>query len=77
MDRLLTVVVFVVIQLAAVAAAATCYGPACEWMTGGGCLSPVVRIPLAVLGVALAEVLVIFAVWPCNRLTHRLWGRPC
>ena len=77
MDRLLTVALFVVIQAAAVVAAVSCYGPACEWMTGGNCLSPAVRVPLVVLGVAAAEVLVLAAVWPCNRLTRRLWGGPC
>ncbi len=77
MDRLLILAVFVVIQAAAAAAAAPWYGPACAWMTGGGCLSPAVRVPLVVLGVVVAEALVIAAVRPCHRLTHRLWGRPC
>jgi hypothetical protein len=77
MDRLLTAIVFAVIQFAAVAVAVLCYGPASRWMTGGGCLSPAVRVPLVVLGVGLAELLVIAALGPCNRLTHRLWGRPC
>jgi len=77
MDRFLTVAVFVVVQAVAVLAAASCYTPACEWMTGGGCLSPVVRVPLVVVGVLVAELLVIAAVWPRNRLTRRFWGRPC
>ena len=77
MDRLLTGVVFAVIQLAALAAAVLCYGPMCAWMTGGGCLSPAVRVPLVIAGVALAEVMVLAAVWPCNRLTRRAWGRHC
>lgn len=77
MDRLMSVTVFVVVQAVAVAAAATCYGPACEWMTGGNCLSPAVRVPLVVVGVLLAEALVLAAIAPCNRLTHRLWGRHC
>lgn len=77
MDRFVTVVVFVVIQALAVLAAASCYGPACEWMTGGGCLSPAVRVPLVVAGVVLAETLVVAAVWPCNRLTRQLWSRHC
>ena len=77
MDRLFTVVIFLAIQGAAAAAAAPCYGPACEWMTGGGCLSPAVRVPLVVLGAVAAEALVVAAVRPCHRLTHRLWGRPC
>lgn len=77
MDRLPTAIVFAVIQFAALTAAVLCYGPACRWMTGGGCLSPAVRVPLLVLGVGLAELLVVAAVGPCNRLTHRLWGRHC
>jgi hypothetical protein len=77
MDRLSSVIVFAVIQLAAAAAAALCYGPACAWMTGGGCLSPAVRVPLVVAGVGLSELVVLAAVGPCRRLTHRIWGRPC
>jgi hypothetical protein len=77
MDRFLTIAVFIVVQAAALVAAASCYGPACEWMTGGNCLSPAVRVPLVVLGVVVAEALVLAAIAPCNRLTHRLWGRPC
>lgn len=77
MDRLLSVVVFLVLQAGGVAVAAPCYGPACEWVTGGCWLSPVVRIPLVVLGVVLAEGFLLAAVWPCNRLTHRLWGPHC
>jgi len=63
MDRLLTAIVFAVIQFAAVAVAVLCYGPASRWMTGGGCLSPAVRVPLVVLGVGLAELLVIAALF--------------
>jgi hypothetical protein len=77
MDRLSIAIVFAVIQFAALAAAALCYGPACAWMTGGGCLSPAVRVPLVVLAVGLSEGLVLAAVGPCHRLTHRLFGRPC
>jgi hypothetical protein len=77
MDRALTIVVFIVVQAVAVVAAVSCYGPACEWMTGGNCLSPAVRVPLVVVGVLVAEALVLAAIAPCNRLTHRLWGRHC
>ena len=77
MDRLLTVMVVVGIHLVAVAAAAVCYGPACEWMAGGGWLSPAVRVPLVGLGVFLLELVVLAAIWPCNQVTRRLWGRPC
>ena len=77
MDRLLTIAVVVVIHLVAIVAAAACYGPACQWMSGGGWLSPAVRVPLVAVGVLLLELLVLAAVWPCNRLTRRLWGRPC
>jgi len=77
MDRLLTVIVFAAIQFAALAVAVLCYGPARHWMTGGGYLSPAVRVPLVVVGVGLAELLVVAAVRPCSRITHRLWGRHC
>ena len=77
MDRFLTAGVFIVIQALAVLAAASCYGPACEWMTGGGCLSPAVRVPLVAAGVLVAEMLVVAAIWPCNRLTRQIWSRHC
>lgn len=77
MDRLLTVIVFAVIQFAALVVAVLGYGPARHWMTGGGCLSPAVRVPLVVIGIGVAELILIAAVWPCSRITHRLWGRHC
>ena len=77
MDRVLSVVVFLVLQAAGLAAAAPCYGPACQWMSGGGWLSPVVRIPLVVLGAVVAELLLLAAVRPCHGLTNRLWARIC
>ena len=77
MDRLLTIIVVVAIHLVAVIAAAVCYGPACDWMSGGGWLSPAIRVPLVGFGVLLLELVVLAAVWPCNRLTHRMWGRHC
>jgi hypothetical protein len=75
MDRMLILAVFAVLHLAALAVAALCYGPACAWMTGGGCLSPAVRIPLVIVALGLAELFVLALVWPCHRLTHRFWGR--
>ena len=77
MHRLLTIAVVVAIHLVAVAAAAACYGPACDWMSGGGWLSPAVRVPLVAVGVLVLELVVLAAIWPCNQLTRRLWGRHC
>ena len=77
MNRLHTLAVVVVIHLVAIAAAAVCYGPACDWMSGGGWLSPAVRVPLVAAAVLALELVVLAAVWPCNQLTRRLWGRPC
>ena len=77
MARLLTLAVVVVIHLVAVGVAAACYRPACDWMSGGGWLSPAVRVPLVAAGVLVLEFAVLAAIWPCNRLTRRLWGRRC
>jgi len=75
MDRVVILGVFLAIQAAAIAVASHCYQPVCEWMTGGNWLSPAVRVPLVIVAVAGLEVLVLAAVWPCNRLTGRLLGR--
>jgi hypothetical protein len=75
MDRALIIGVFLAIQAAAVGVACRCYQPVCEWMTGGSWLSPAIRVPLVMLAVVFLEMLVLAAVWPCNRLTGRLLGR--
>ena len=75
MDRALIVGMFLAIQAAAFAVACRVYHPVCEWMTGGTWLSPAIRVPLVVLGVLALELLVVAAIWPCNRLTGRLLGR--
>ena len=75
MDRLLSVVVFLVLQGAGVLTACRCQGLVCDWMFGGHWVSPAVRVPLVVLAVIVAEILLLAAVFPCNRLAGRVLNR--
>jgi hypothetical protein len=78
MDRLLSVIVFLALQGAGLVTALRCQDAVCDWMSGGYWVAPAVRVPLVALAIVLAEILLLAAVWPCNRLTARMLGRgPC
>lgn len=78
MDRVLSLIIFLVLQGAAAMTALRCQGPVCDWMSGGYWVAPAVRVPLVILAIVVAELLLLAAVYPCNRLTTRLLGRgPC
>jgi hypothetical protein len=78
MARLLSFLVFLALQGAGLFTAVRFQPAVYDWMSGGYWFAPAVRIPLVVLAVVFAELLILAAVYPCNRLTTRLLGgRPC
>jgi len=78
MDRLLSVIVFLALQGVGLMTAVRCQDAVCDWMSGGYWVAPAVRVPLVVLAIVLAEIALLAAVSPCNRLTSRvLRRRPC
>ncbi|HKB02217.1 MAG TPA: hypothetical protein VKD90_08360 [Gemmataceae bacterium] len=78
MDRLLSVIVFLALQGAGLLTAVRFQDAVGDWMSGGYWIAPAVRIPLVVFAIVVAEILLLAAVYPCNRLTARMLGRrPC
>jgi hypothetical protein len=78
MDRLLSVIVFLALQGAGLLTALRCQDAVCDWMSGGYWVAPAIRVPLVAFAIVLAEILLLAAVYPCNRLTARMLGRrPC
>jgi hypothetical protein len=75
MDRLLSLMIFLVLQGAAALTALRCQGPVCDWVAGGYWVAPAVRVPLVALAIVVVELVILAAVYPCNRLTARLIGR--
>jgi hypothetical protein len=67
MVRLLSPLLFFAIQGAALAAAAVCRGPICDWAVGGYWVSPAVRVPAVAAAVLLAEIIVLAIAWPGAR----------
>jgi mannose/fructose/N-acetylgalactosamine-specific phosphotransferase system component IIC len=78
MDRLLTVIVFLALQGAGLLTAMRWQEAVTDWMAGGYWVAPAVRVPLVAFAIVVAEIALLAAVYPCNRLTHRVLGRrPC
>jgi len=75
MDRLLAIIVFLALQGVGVLAGLRCHSAVCDWMWGGYWFAPAVRVPLVMLAVLVGELLLLAAVYPCNRLTTRLLRR--
>src|SRR5690242_17673037 len=59
MDRLLSLMLFLVLQGAAALTALRCQGPVCDWVAGGYWVAPAVRVPLVALAIVVVELIIL------------------